>query len=174
MNKQEKTLQKIAIALDKVNPETQKTIKDMATMMSSVEIIQNFNQTALDFFNLLIDITKKMNLLKEFGMEVYLTFFQQAIKINASMPLDQFTVLILEFAPDIYAENEDFFLNMQIPDGQIQGSFSQNEFSLIRSEKFKNLWKILGKDEKKEITGLITLLTTFAHTYFVYYILNSR
>lgn len=79
------------------------------------------------------------------------------------LPLDKFTLIILEFANEIYSEEENCFMDMTIPDAKLEVG---NEFGLIRSEIFKSLWKILDKNHKQIIKEKIILLTTYAHTYF--------
>lgn len=172
---QTKTLEKVVDSLDRVNSDTKKMVFDMAKGMTEQEIITQFNQTALDFFNTTISITKRMGNAREYGFEAYLIFFNQAIKADAKIPIDQFTLTVLEFAPEIYSENESTFLNMNIPDGKLTDSaYANNEFSLIRSEKFKRLWQSLKPQDKEEVKTSIILLTTYAHTFFVHTLLKKR
>jgi len=163
---------KVANSLERVNSETNEMVVGMAKGMNEMEIVNSFNQTSLDFFNLMINITKKMGLSKEYGFEAYLIFYEQAKKVNAYAPIDQFTLIVLEFAPEIYTEDEDNFMKMEIPDTELKGS--TNEFSLIRSAKFKKLWTILRGNDKEEVKNHIKLLTTYAHTYFIYKLLKKK
>lgn len=160
------TLNKIINGLNKVDNETNNDIMKMSKSMNSSEIISNFNQRSLDFFNDVITITKNRNKLKESGFEVYLHFLHQAIKADAKMPIDQFSMVVLEFASAIYDQDENLFLDMHIADSQIEGQFGNNEFSIIKSEKFKNLWRELNQDEKKVIKDHMIDLTISAHAYF--------
>lgn len=176
-DKSNSILAKVVGALERVNPETSKMVLGMAKGMTEVEIISQFNQAAQDFFNTTISVTKRMGTSREYGGEAYLTMFQSAIKMDAKMPIDKFTLTVLEYAPEIYAEDEDMFLNMDIPDGdlkQMGAPAADNEFSLIRSEKFKKLWKILSVADKEQIKANLILLTTFAHTFFIYSLLKRK
>lgn len=150
-------------ALEKVNNETNKMILQMCNGMNESEVIQSFNQQALDLFSKLLTITKRTGKESEYKVGGYKALFDNAIKINARLPLDKFTLVILEFAPDIYQENEDCFLNMSIPDANVKLG---NEFSIIRSEMFKSLWKDLSKSDKAAVGEIIILMTTYAHIYF--------
>ena len=161
---------KLIMALTRVNPETNEMIMNIANSTTKSEIISLFNQSALDFFSTVLEITKKLGKEKEFGIGVYMNLFESTLKINVNLPIDQFAASILEFAPDIYAENEDCFLNMQIPDAKVK---TGNEFNIIRSEKFKALW-ISGSPENKNIVKeKIISLTTFCHAYFFQLIVNK-
>ena len=93
---------RIADALAKVKPEINQNIWEMARSLSEEEIIQFFNQTALDFFTFAIDGTRKMGKEREYGFAGYMRLFESALGMNKIVPIDQFTVIILEFAPEIY------------------------------------------------------------------------
>jgi hypothetical protein len=153
----------IANSLSKIDQKINQGILDMARNLTDAEITNFFNQTALDFFNLAIDITRKKNMEREYGFSSYMALFETALKLNVNMPIDRFTMVILEFAPNIYNENEDFFLNMVIPDKKIN---TGNEFNIIQSEEFKALWKSLNATDKEMVGEKILSLTMYAHTYF--------
>lgn len=167
----EERLNNVIASLDKVLPETKQMIFDMANSMSELEIIQSFNQQAFDLFTLISNIVKRMKIENEYKVEGYKTIFDSAVKINTKLPVDKFTLIILEFASEIYAENEDCFLNMSIPDAKVNVG---NEFSLIRSELFKKLWKILDKKDKLVVKDNVILLTTFAHVYLYKSLLKNK
>jgi hypothetical protein len=163
---QQKNLEQIEAvinALERVNPATKEMIFAMAKQMSEVEIIRSFNQQALDMFTLVSIFIKQMGKEKE-GQKIagYKHLFDNAIKINAKLPIDKFTLIILEFAPEIYEEKEDCFLNMSIPDKDVRVG---NEFSIIRSEMFKQLWRSSNDDHKEQIKNKVIPLTTYAHVY---------
>ena len=156
-------LEKVQQALERVNDGTKEMVLEMAKGMTDLEVIRSFNQEVYDFFAILINVTKRMGVDKEYKIEVHNTFFEKAIKTNVLLPIEQFTLIILEFAPEIYTENEECFLRMSIPDAKLE---SGNEFNIIRSEHFKKLWLTLSSDDKSNIKDKIILLTTYAHTYF--------
>lgn len=160
------TLEKIVNALQKVPDEINAEILKMANTMTEAQIITQFNQQSLDFFNCAVDVTKSMNKVKEYGFEAYLQFYHLAIKSDARMPIDQFCMVVLEFAPSIYNEDEDMFLNMNMGDAQLQEQFGNNEFSMIRSDKFKNLWKTLSVEHKNRIKDHLIHCTSSAHAFF--------
>lgn len=161
----DRQLVKVIAALEKVPQETKELIFKMAKKLSEFEIIELFNQQAQDLFNILNTLVKKYTTSKnekEYNMTGYKFLFETALKANIRWPVDKFTLIILEFASEIYAENEDVFLNMSIPNTKVSIG---NEFGLIRSEAFKKLWIILNKHDKDILKENVILLTTYAHSY---------
>lgn len=158
----EQKLISVADALERVDPETKKMVWNIAKQMNDTEVVVMFNQVALDFFNYMINIAKKLGKEREYGFNGYLVFFQNALKININLPIDKFCLIILEFAPEIYAENEDCFMGMEIPDHNVNVG---NEFSMIRSETFKRMWTILNDTDKKTCRDKTILLTIYAHAF---------
>ena len=155
-------LGKVVESLEKVTQGTKQMIFDMAKSLSELEIIQSFNQQSLDMFTIMIEITKRMGCEDKYKVTGYKVLFDNALKINAKLPVDKFTLIILEYAAEIYDEKEDCFLTMPIPDANVNVG---NGFGIIRSEMFKNLWKQLGPTDKNLLKDNIILLTTFAHVY---------
>ena len=164
-------LERVVQSLEKVPEETKQMVLKMALAMSEREIIQSFNQQAHDLFSLVITITKKFNKEREYNVSGYKVLFENALKMNAKLPLDKFTLLILEFASEIYAENENCFLEMSIPDKKVNVG---NEFGLIRSEMFKKLWVIVGQTDKNNLKENIIVLTTYAHAHLYKTLLASN
>jgi hypothetical protein len=165
-------LENVILSLEKVPIDTKEMTFAMARSMSEIEIIKFFNQKAIDLFNFMIAVTKKLGKEQECNNVMgYKTLFDNALKINAKLPLDKFTLIILEYAAEIYAQNEDCFLKMTIPDTKVN---INNEFGLIRSEMFKDLWKISGKKDREEVADIVILLTTFAHAHLYKTILTKK
>ncbi|MEM3062416.1 MAG: hypothetical protein QW303_02570 [Nitrososphaerota archaeon] len=164
-------LEKVVAALEKVGRETKEMIFRMAQNMRDSEIIYLFNQTTFDLFNILQLVTKRINTEDIYGISGYKSLFENAIKINAHAPIDQFTLFILEYAADIYSQNEDLFLNMAIPDVNVTVG---NYFGIIRVDFFRKLWEKMTNDEREMFKDKIILLTTFAHTYLYQSILRNR
>ena len=158
----QKKLEKVLEALNKVPLEMKQMIFDLAQNMTLMEIINSFNQYALDLFTALIIVTKKMKQEKEYKIDGYKTLFEAALKKDIKLPANRFTLDILLYAPEIYAENEDCFLSMTIPDANVSVN---NEFGIIRSQKFKELWKIISNTDRKTIKANIISLTMFAHVF---------
>lgn len=155
-------LNNVVTSLDKVNDETKSMVFSLSKSMSELEIIQTFNQTAFDTFKLIDTISTKMNKQHECSVKGYKVLFETAIKQNIKIALEKYTLVILEFASEIYKEDEDCFMKMTIPDTKVTVG---NEFSIIRSESFKKLWMILNSEDKEDIKNHVILMTTYAHAY---------
>lgn len=163
-------LERVAVALEKVPAAITQEIIKMVNNMSDLEIIQSFNQQSLDLFTHLMEITGKLGKEGEFKVGGYKELFDNASKINVKLPIDKYTLVILEYAVEIYEEREDCFLNMTIPDKKVNLG---NEFNIIRSEMFKQLWLLMNGNDRKTIKQDIILLTSFAHAYFFKSVLNQ-
>jgi hypothetical protein len=162
-NTDQQLLEPVIKALDRVSQETKQMVFEMARSMSEQEIIQSFNQQSLVLFNLMTTISKRIGKEREVGAAGYKLLFDKAIKINAKLPIDKYTLIILEYAPEIYAEDENCFLKMSIPDTNVTIG---NAYGLIRSKMFQTLWKELGQEDRKKLRECFILLTTYAHVYF--------
>lgn len=159
-------LKTIVNALSQVKPQTTQIIMSLESSMSDMELAQSFNQKALDMFDLVIGITKRLGIESEYKISGYRMLFEQAVKSNVRLPLNNFYKTVLPFAPQIYTENVDYFLNMEISD--VEAS-AENNHVLIRSEPFKRLWKNtkITELERSNIKDNIILLTTYSHAYFI-------
>lgn len=162
MTSNNQRLNNVIESLEKVNPEIKQMVYQMALEMSEMEIIQSFNQRASDLFTLLIVITKRLGRESEFKINGYKNLFDSATRINKKLPLDKFTLIILEYAAEIYTEEENCFLNMTIPDANVTVG---NEFGIIRSAMFKKLWTDINPNNKNNIKEVVIPLTTFAHAH---------
>lgn len=161
-NDNKEQLDRVIESLNRVNSETKQIVFKMAQGMNEIEIVRSFNQKSCDLFTILINLTKKYRRENDYNVSGYKVLFENAIKIRANLPVDKFTLMILEYAPEIYERDENCFLKMTIPDKKVT---LNNEFGVIRSEKFKDLWKVLVQEDKENIADEVTLLTTFAHAY---------
>ncbi|BCS83074.1 hypothetical protein QLL95_gp1049 [Cotonvirus japonicus] len=157
------TLESVATALDRVNQETKESIFQFAKSTNELDLIVMFNNKAVDLFNILATLSKKAGMDKKYNISYYRSLFDRAIKANCKLPVDKFTLLILEYAPEIYEQNEDCFLDMKMPDKKVSLG---NEFSIIRTEEFKELWKTLNHETKQNVGEEVLQLTTYAHAYF--------
>ncbi len=158
-------------ALERVHSDTKQMIFELCNGMTEQQVVQTFNQYALDLFSTITIISQNMGKSSEYKFSGYKALFDNAIKINAKLPLEKFTLVILEYAPEIYEENEDCFMKMAIPDTNVKVG---NEFNIIRSEVFKLFWKNLSKHEKKLVKETIILMTTYAHAYFYKSLLKNK
>lgn len=162
MTNNSEQLQVVVTSLEQVDPLINQSVKEMSDNMPEATIIRLFNQTSLDLFTIINIITDRIGKTEEYKLAGYKALFDNAIKINAKLPIDKFTLIILEFAPQIYSQDENCFLNMSIPDRRISVG---NSFGFIRSEMFKNLWMVLNTSDREQVSEKVISLTTYAHAY---------
>lgn len=170
LNNNKQKLEKILATLSKISEKNIMMISNIASSSDLIEIVKTFNQLSSEFFNLLIIFGKQLDVEKTFGFKAYSMLFETALKINTNLPIDRFCMIILEFADMIYEENEDFFIDLKIKDYDFEAG---NSYNIIRSDKFKQLWKMLNKEDQRKCKDLTLLLTTYAHAYFFKTIYNS-
>lgn len=170
MNNQ-KQLDIVVKSLERVDESISKDILQMSINMSEIAIIQTFNQVALDLFTFMKNVIDRLGKEHIYKIAGYRALFDNAIKFNSKLPIDKFTLIVLEFAPEIYSQDEDCFLKMSIPDKNVKVG---NSFGFIRSEEFKDLWKVLDKNNQESISEKVISLTTYAHAYLYKTIMNNR
>lgn len=166
---QRATMINVIKALSTVKDSTKTMIRNIAKGYSEVEIVTKFNQSGKDFFVLLNRLTVESGR-EDLGVKGYEKLFNHAISIRKDWPIDKFTLMILQFAPQIYNEDEQFFLSVEIPDQSVR---INNEFGIIKTEAFKELWLTTSASNKEALKKACLLLVTFAHAYFVKMINNN-
>jgi hypothetical protein len=162
-------LENVVNELNKLDIELKETVLFFAKESTQDEIIKSFNQGALDTFDEIMRIIRIKGVESQYKISVYRDHFLKAVKVNYLLPIDKFTLVILEFALSIYKRDETLFLDMTIPDTQLD---RKNEFSIIRSEEFKKLWKTLNDEQKTSIWDKVEDMTRNAHMYFYKTILS--
>lgn len=159
---QRDTMLRVVAALNGVDEKNKQMVRRIANGYTEIEIVTKFNQAGKDFFVLLNRLTSEAG--KDYGVKGYEKLFHHAIGLRKDWPIDKFTLLILQFAPQVYAEDEQFFLDVKIPDQQVR---INNEFGIIKTEAFKELWLTTSEQNRNDLKDACLLLVTFAHAYFV-------
>jgi len=168
-DQEQEKMNKVIESLNNVNDNTKQLVYNMASSMNDLEIIKMFNQSSLDFFILTAQITTRMGVEGKYKMGAYKMMYDNTIKINAKMPIDHYTLTVLEYANEIYSENEDFFLKKKLGNAVVEVG---NEFNMVSSDMFKNLWVKLEESDKYNIKEKMLVLTTLAHVYFYKTLMN--
>ncbi|CAI2358539.1 Hypothetical protein MVR_LOCUS245 [uncultured virus] len=124
------------------------------------DLFDEFNNHVTGLFQLLDQLVIKYNMTSHFKMLAnYKQLIKHAINCKRSLVIDKYTLVTLEYAADILDGREDVFLNMTFND--TQGKLDGNEFSIIKCDNFKVLWKQLTEDERTQIhTRMISMTTT--------------
>jgi len=163
-------LQNVIADLEKINEDTRNLFVSLAKGLSEVEIIHSFNQHSLDLFNLGIDIAKKYGKETTMKFNGYKLLLENATKLNIKLPIENFTLVVLSHASQIYSENEDYFINKSYNMKKIEVG---NEFTFIQSDEFKYLWSILDQKDKRDFKDKLIMVTTYAYAYFFKTILQK-
>lgn len=165
-----KTMTNVIKALQSVSEEKQIMARRIAQGYSAAEIVTKFNQAGKDFFALLQRIIRETGSKKDYNVAGYEKLFHHAIGIRQDWPIDKFTLMILQFAPQVYEEDEQFFLSVEIPDQNVR---INNEFGIIKTEAFKELWLTTTDSNRDDLKDQCLLLVSFAHAYFLKMIRSS-
>lgn len=165
-----KTMSNVIKALQTVAADKQLMARRIAQGFSAAEIVSKFNQAGKDFFVLLKHIINEVGENKDYNLNGYEKLFHHAISIRQDWPIDKFTLMILQFAPQVYEEDEQFFLSVEIPDQNVR---INNEFGIIKTEAFKELWLKTNDNRRDELKDNCLLLVSFAHAYFLKMIRSS-
>lgn len=160
---QTQALNDVKTAILSLEPGINQMIGKMIEKMPDSVIIQRFNQAAQDFFALLTRFITKTGNPDAYNLRGYVNLFNHAIENRPDWPIDKFTLMILKFAPQVYNEDDDFFVNIEVPETQVKVT---NEFGIIRTEMFKQLWLKAPESDRKLVRASCKLLTTYAHAYF--------
>lgn len=157
-------------ALDRVDEETTDLVISLANRKSDIDIMSEFNQLSVQVLEDLERIGKKYGCEGVCNMKHHRETLEHALKINARLPIDKFSVLILLHAAEVYNEEEKYFMELPMPDVDAKAG---NKFTVIKCEPFKDVWKLLDKRDKRMVVDKTILLTTWAHAYFIKNVLSS-
>ncbi len=155
-------LERVLAALERVPEEIQQDVLSLANSMTCEETVQKFNNQAKDNFVILEKIATMCNKYKECNIEGNKKLFDHAVKQKADLAVNKFTLVILEYAPEIYAADHECFLKMSIPESELKVA---DGFSLVKTTMFKEMWVQLPNDFQCEIIDNMILLTMYAHAY---------
>jgi hypothetical protein len=162
---------KVIESLKNVDKDINDSAITMAKTINETELVDLFNHHTNDFFNTLHTITNVLNVNKECNLHGYHSMFSSTIRVNKKLPIDHFSASILEFANDIYNENEEFFIGMNVPNKQIN---SGGEFNIIKTDALKNIWKKTNSGQKDIIKEKIISITLYAHAYVYKIAMNVK
>jgi hypothetical protein len=162
VNMSDNDLERVLAALERIPKETLDDVLSMADSMTCEETVQKFNNQAKDTFVLLERIATMCNKYEECNIVGNKKLFDHAVKQNADLAVNKFTLVILEYAPEIYAADHECFLKMSIPESELKVA---DGFSLVKTTMFKEMWVQLSNDFQSEIIDNMILLTMYAHAY---------
>lgn len=157
-------------ALSKIKKEHLTPIINLANKTSQDELIQNFNQSARDFFALVNEYLEICNLSKEekkeCSMSVYETTLETTIKYNKRLPILNFCKGPLIWAENVYYQNYEDVMKTDI-DSTASVEFGGVDVNLFQFNKHRKLWLSMDKEYRDQFDTTIFCLTQFAHAYLI-------
>ena len=112
-------LQVVVQALERVPRATRQQIYQLSQSAQRADLVTAFNQNARDMFTLLEQISRQCGRYETTKLGSNRMLFDTAIGSHPEIALNKFTLLVLEFAPEIYSRDEEAFLQMTIPTTEI-------------------------------------------------------
>ena len=118
------------------------------------------------FNDFLYDLLKQLNSkLKDADLEYCYNVFNDIIKMNQSLVIDQFNINVLEFYPQIKEKDINFFLTENDEIKKVEGKYEGT--SVIKKIfKFKSLFQRLSNSEKEMFFYYLNILCYIGARYF--------
>jgi hypothetical protein len=155
-------------ALSTIDKDIIQGVREVAKESKKDSLIKSFNQNVYYLFSTVNNLVQKIpaNEQKNFSMGTYEAMLDTSIKVNYSIPIEQFCSGPLKWAGLIYTQKYAEFLDCEI-DKNASIDINGKSFSLFDFEKFRVLWKQLNAEDQEKINDIIILLTSDAHAYFM-------
>lgn len=161
----------VIAALERVDLAIRQEIYKMSLNMSRDMLVQSFNQRAKDMFSLLERISRACGRYETTDLAANRSLFNTAVTTSPEIAVNKFTLLVLEFAPEIYARDEEAFLKMTIPETDVKTSAG---WGVIRSNEFRDMWvHDMTGEMKTQVTELMIRMVTIAQA-FLYQTIRSN
>jgi hypothetical protein len=145
------------------------------------EHVNDFNHASIDLFDYvrqcMIKVYNKEQLqlyLNE--VDAYKRLYEVGMSFSRDYPINKFCMTILPHAEIIYKRDENFILNTQRGQYDLGNEFSKRaskEKSILDSEKFKDMWRLLDpnipshQQMRNNIMDKFINLTYQAQEYFI-------
>ena len=130
--------------------------------LSSPDLVSLFNE-------FLYDLLKQLNTIIKNDSDItyFYSMFNDVIKMNRALVIDQFNVHVLQFYDHIKSKNEEFFMKENDAIKKYEGTSA-----ITKIFKFKTLFQQLGKKEKDMLFHYLNILCYIGARYFT--LANSK
>lgn len=127
-------------------------------------LAQLFNNKAIAFLQHLNQLAVKYKKTKECNFDGLIYKFNLLQQADYNVPILEFGNQALPFAKRIYVADDEFFMNMDLPEIEVEAD-SYN--FLFDPKLFKSLYKkVINSLEKEEIFKMLGTVTMIANAYF--------
>jgi len=124
--------------------------------LSSADLISLFNDFLYDLLKQLNQIIKN-----DADISYFYSMFNDVIKMNRALVIDQFNVHVLQFYDHIKAKDEAFFMKENDAIKKYEGTSA-----ITQIFKFKSLFQTLNKKDKDMLFYYLNILCYIGARYF--------
>jgi len=124
--------------------------------LSSTDLISLFNDFLYDLLKQLNQIIKN-----DTDISYFYSMFNDVIKMNRALVIDQFNVHVLQFYDHIKAKDEAFFMKENEAIKKYEGTSA-----ITKIFKFKSLFQTLSKKDKDMLFYYLNILCYIGARYF--------
>jgi len=124
--------------------------------LSSADLISLFNDFLYDLLKQLNQIIKN-----DTDISYFYSMFNDVIKMNRALVIDQFNVHVLQFYDHIKAKDEAFFMKENEAIKKYEGTSA-----ITKIFKFKSLFQTLSKKDKDMLFYYLNILCYIGARYF--------
>jgi len=127
--------------------------------------IDKLNHTDLVtlFNDFLFDLLKQLNgMITDEDIKYYCSAYQDVIKFNNRLIIDQYIIYVLEYYEQIKAKDIDFFIKGK----ELINKYKTEESAISKIFKFKDLFVKLKKNEQNILFHYLNILCYISAIYF--------
>jgi len=124
--------------------------------LPSADLVSLFNE-------FLYDLLKQLNMIikNDSDISYFYSMFNDVIKMNRALVIDQFNVHVLQFYDQIKSKDEEFFMKENEAIKKYEGTSA-----ITKIFKFKTLFQTLNKKDKELLFYYLNILCYIGARYF--------
>lgn len=157
------SLETIRAAIKQISPEINAAVHQMAKTDSKQILTERFNQACRDLLQFLVPLTQKYGVYEESKIATYKMLYEKVSSIDRSIPVEGFINHVLQYAPHVYDEDIEFFMQLELPTTDVN---VKGQFTVLMVDVFKSLAKKASPQEMERVVDILTSMTMTAHASF--------